>query len=83
MNDALRFEVRGFGIDVVLIEPGLIRTGFGDVALASLDRLERPQSPYAHFNREVGRITTESYEKGPSPGSADRQRTSPSSSKRR
>jgi len=65
LNDALRFEVRGFGIDVVLIEPGLIRTGFGDVALASLDRLERPQSPYAHFNREVGRITTESYEKGP------------------
>src|SRR6188508_2137678 len=41
LNDALRFEVRGFGIDVVLIEPGLIRTGFGDVALASLDRLER------------------------------------------
>jgi NAD(P)-dependent dehydrogenase (short-subunit alcohol dehydrogenase family) len=65
LNDALRFEVRGFGIDVVLIEPGLIRTGFGDVALASLDRLERPLSPYAHFNREVGRITTESYEKGP------------------
>ncbi len=65
LNDALRFEVRGFGINVVLIEPGLIRTGFGDVALASLDRLERPQSPYAQFNREVGRITTESYEKGP------------------
>lgn len=65
LTDALRFEVRGFGIDVVLIEPGLIRTGFGDVALASLDRLERPDSPYAHFNREVGRITTESYEKGP------------------
>jgi NAD(P)-dependent dehydrogenase (short-subunit alcohol dehydrogenase family) len=65
LTDALRFEVRGFGIDVVLIEPGLIRTGFGDVALASLDRLERPDSPYTHFNREVGRITTESYEKGP------------------
>ena len=44
LNDALRFEVRGFGIDVVLIEPGLIRTGFADVALASLDRLE-PAKP--------------------------------------
>jgi NAD(P)-dependent dehydrogenase (short-subunit alcohol dehydrogenase family) len=65
ITDALRFEVRGFGIDVVLIEPGLIRTGFRDVALASLDRLERRQSPYAHFNREVGRITIESYDKGP------------------
>jgi NAD(P)-dependent dehydrogenase (short-subunit alcohol dehydrogenase family) len=65
LNDALRFELRGFGIDVVLIEPGLIKTGFADVALASLDRLEQAQSPYAVFNREVGRITTESYEKGP------------------
>jgi len=27
--DSLRFELRGFGIDVVLIEPGLIVTGFG------------------------------------------------------
>ena len=28
MSDALRFEVRGFGIDVVVIEPGPIRTRF-------------------------------------------------------
>src|SRR5215212_7492856 len=28
ISDALRFEVRGFGIDVVIVEPGLIRTGF-------------------------------------------------------
>jgi NAD(P)-dependent dehydrogenase (short-subunit alcohol dehydrogenase family) len=26
VSDALRFEVRGFGIDVILLEPGLIRT---------------------------------------------------------
>ena len=32
ISDALRFEVRGFGIDVILIEPGLIKTSFGDVA---------------------------------------------------
>ena len=30
ISDALRFEVKGFGIDVILIEPGLIRTEFGD-----------------------------------------------------
>ena len=30
LSDALRFEVRGFGVDVILIEPGLIRTRFGD-----------------------------------------------------
>ena len=28
ISDALRFEVRGFGVDVILIEPGLIVTGF-------------------------------------------------------
>ena len=26
ISDALRFEVRGFGVDVILIEPGLIVT---------------------------------------------------------
>ena len=30
-SDALRQEVKRFGIDVVLIQPGLIRTEFGDV----------------------------------------------------
>ena len=30
LSDALRFEVKGFGIDVILVEPGLIRTAFGD-----------------------------------------------------
>ena len=35
ISDALRFEVRGFGIDVILIEPGLIRTEFAQAAVAS------------------------------------------------
>ena len=34
ISDALRFEVRGFGIDVVLIEPGLIVTEFAATAVA-------------------------------------------------
>ena len=32
ISDALRFEVRGFGIGVSIIEPGLIRTEFGEAA---------------------------------------------------
>jgi NADP-dependent 3-hydroxy acid dehydrogenase YdfG len=32
ISDALRFEVRGFGIGVVCIEPGLITTEFGNAA---------------------------------------------------
>ena len=65
LTDALRFEVRGFGIQVILVEPGLIRTGFSDVVLAGLDRVEHEAGPYVRFNEEVGRITTDSYEKGP------------------
>ena len=36
ISDALRFELRGFGIDVVLLEPGLITTEFGEAATASM-----------------------------------------------
>ena len=53
-SDALRFEVRGFGVDVILIEPGLITTKFGETAAGSVgDALRR--GPYAQFNDAVGR----------------------------
>lgn len=32
LSDALRFEVRGFGVDVALVEPGPIRTAFTGTA---------------------------------------------------
>lgn len=38
ISDALRFEVRGFGVNVVLIEPGLITTNFGEAAAGSGER---------------------------------------------
>ena len=34
LSDALRNELRPFGIDVSLIEPGYIRTEFADVAMS-------------------------------------------------
>ena len=33
LSDAMRLELKPFGIDVVLIEPGLIATNFGDVSM--------------------------------------------------
>ena len=51
ISDALRFEVRGFGVDVILIEPGLIVTGFGDAATATVPA--DGDGPYAHFNEAV------------------------------
>jgi NAD(P)-dependent dehydrogenase (short-subunit alcohol dehydrogenase family) len=60
LSDALRFEVHGFGIDVVIIEPGLIITDFGETANASIDAVEE-HGPYAEFNAEVGRVTANAY----------------------
>ena len=34
-SDALRFEVARFGVHVVVVEPGLIKTAFGDTATAA------------------------------------------------
>lgn len=72
LSDALRFEVAGFGIDVVLVEPGLITTEFGTTALASLADAGDPApaaeaatsdaDPYAHFNATVGAVTKGAYE---------------------
>jgi NADP-dependent 3-hydroxy acid dehydrogenase YdfG len=62
LSDALRFEVRGFGVDVILIEPGLIVTGFGDAAGATV--VDDHGGPYAHFNKHVAKVTVDTY-KGP------------------
>ena len=64
ISDALRFEVRGFGVDVILVEPGLIVTGFGDVASGSVDDATAAGGPYAEFNRHVAEKTTDAY-RGP------------------
>ena len=63
LSDALRFEVKGFGVGVVIIEPGLITTEFGETAHASIGENEET-GPYAKFNRMVGKVTPEVY-KGP------------------
>ncbi|MFL5863179.1 MAG: SDR family NAD(P)-dependent oxidoreductase, partial [Solirubrobacteraceae bacterium] len=61
ISDALRFEVRGFGVKVVLIEPGLIVTNFGEVAAGSVDAAGETAGPYADFNRHVAATTADAY----------------------
>jgi NADP-dependent 3-hydroxy acid dehydrogenase YdfG len=63
LSDAMRFEVRGFGIDVILIEPGLIVTNFGEVAAGSVDEVGDGDA-YGEFNSSVAKLTAEAY-KGP------------------
>lgn len=63
LSDALRFEVQGFGIDVVIIEPGLIKSGFAE-AVAGHMTTDGRSDPYAAFDAAVARATKEAYEKG-------------------
>jgi NAD(P)-dependent dehydrogenase (short-subunit alcohol dehydrogenase family) len=63
ISDALRYELRGFGIDVVLLEPGLITTEFGEAATASMAEATIPgDDPYATFNATVGAVTKGAYD---------------------
>jgi NAD(P)-dependent dehydrogenase (short-subunit alcohol dehydrogenase family) len=64
ISDALRFELRGFGIDVVLLEPGLIATEFGAAASASVADVDASVDgdPYAHFNATVAEVTAGAYD---------------------
>lgn len=47
VSDVLRFEVARFGIDVVVLEPGLVASGYGTTALARL--VGRKTGAYAAF----------------------------------
>jgi NAD(P)-dependent dehydrogenase (short-subunit alcohol dehydrogenase family) len=65
ISDALRFEVRGFGVDVVLVEPGLITTDFGKTAVATINEADsngEPEDPYKKFNTKLAAMTAGVYE---------------------
>ena len=64
ISDALRFEVRDFGVDVILIEPGLIRTAFGETAVHGVTESVPADGPYAEFNTAVAAATANVYENG-------------------
>src|SRR3954470_3823662 len=62
LSDALRFEVKGFGVDVTVIEPGLITTEFGETAAGTVTG---DGGPYGEFNAAVAKVTDDIYKKGP------------------
>jgi NADP-dependent 3-hydroxy acid dehydrogenase YdfG len=67
ISDALRFEVRGFGVDVVLVEPGLITTEFGKTAVATVNEADATAAddgadPYKKFNTKLAAMTAGVYE---------------------
>ncbi len=65
-TDVLRFEVQGFGIDAIVIEPGLIRTNFGRTAATAVEAAANAgaRDDYSVFNAAVAHATRETYEAG-------------------
>jgi NADP-dependent 3-hydroxy acid dehydrogenase YdfG len=60
LSDALRMEVAGFGIKVVLVEPGLIRTEFGSVASGGLTGAGS-DGPYVALRTSADAVTERGY----------------------
>lgn len=59
-SDCLRIEVKQFGIDVVLIEPGIIKTDFGNIMADSV-RKTSGQGAYAHMAEKMIQLADDSY----------------------
>ncbi|HEY6180061.1 MAG TPA: SDR family oxidoreductase [Kofleriaceae bacterium] len=63
LSDALRYELRPFGIDVALIEPGVIRTNFEATAVSGLDGFAatpygRALANYERMSRSADRFAS-------------------------
>ncbi|MGE0232260.1 MAG: oxidoreductase [Flavobacteriaceae bacterium] len=59
-SDCLRLEVKPFGIDVVIVEPGIMRTGFADVMTGPLMRVSG-SGAYAELASAVATATAGTY----------------------
>lgn len=64
LTDALRLEVKPFGINVVLIQPGTIVTEFEDVAMATLEKSTEPKE-YLPLKNSFSKLVRSSYKKAP------------------
>jgi NAD(P)-dependent dehydrogenase (short-subunit alcohol dehydrogenase family) len=66
LSEALQYEVEQFGIKIILVEPGIIRTNFFDNILKA-KRAADPASPYSELlQRRINRVKT-MFENGTAP----------------
>jgi short-subunit dehydrogenase len=61
LTDALRMEVRPFGVQVSLVEPGVTRSSFVDKTTVSDGMAGAADSPYAALRDSVSRANNEAY----------------------
>ncbi|QAS51355.1 SDR family oxidoreductase [Halobacillus litoralis] len=64
LSESLRFEVRPFGIDVALIEPGSYQTNIWSSGMELPDTVHDPDSPYSDYTKGLwSALNEESHEK--------------------
>ncbi len=64
LSDAARAEVKGFGVDVVLVEPGPVKTSFEDKARERIEERKHEDSPYRELYESVGEFNESISEEG-------------------
>lgn len=62
-SDCLRLELQPFGIDVVVIEPGIIQTEFGNIVKGPMQQMSG-RGDYAALAAKVANATANSYKDG-------------------
>lgn len=68
-SDCLRLELKPFNINVVVLEPGIIKTAFGEVMLHNLGKFSS-QGAYAALTERLVKATKQLYESGQGSGTA-------------
>jgi NAD(P)-dependent dehydrogenase (short-subunit alcohol dehydrogenase family) len=66
LSESIGYELEPFGIKVVLIEPGFIRTNFAN-AMVIAKKAQDPTSPYSQILQRVAANSTEATKSGSSP----------------
>ncbi len=66
LSDALRLELHAFGVQVVLVEPGLIRTGFEAASAVSMDQ-GASDPVWGPMMRKVASSWAEGFRRGSEP----------------
>ena len=60
LSDGLRIELKPFGLEVAVIEPGVIDTGFASTSFGLIDPSEAQDSPYAFVLERAEEIRAQS-----------------------
>jgi len=66
LSDCLRQEVASFGIRVILVEPGAVKTLWPDKALREMEE-RSGEGPYGETGRQIGSLFREFYKRGVTP----------------